>query len=556
MLRSAWKSKTIAKQDNTHDDTASKLSLPPETPRVQATAASSGLTSASSVAKLSVATMGLADYQVMQLRNRTQLHIVLTEVAREEQRTANLLAKFKQVVPSLQALKKQVAALQKQLHEQLVTTTADGDGHTSTEVAALCSILPLEVKCEEGRAAQLLSEVHEMQSQQQLATQAADTRAAMAEGAVAEAHARAREVEAKLRDHEAKRQDVEAEAAGGKAIAAAVAVGALTKAVAETHTQTQAEAPQKRALTEAKEKAAAVAKREAQAQLKMVVARARAEVEEKMEVLQIEQTVTDEVLHRLRAEEAATTARRGACKARRAPSDKAERVGATQKEPARIFEKATEPARRHEAEEAVAREAVAHEAAAREGAERLAAVGTARVAALAVLLDRMQHARSTLSSVPRGVSSVLPETDDGGAQGGELLTVAAAAGASAERCRQAELDCVLHSLRQADADLHAAHAALLRAHPAPCASRRLHEHEELQAELVQAKLRMVQLQMERNEHMLSIRKLQATNRVLRGSGKELLAFASPSRQPLGVSLPSGEYRQWAMGTHEISSTTP
>ena len=51
--------------------------------------------------------------------------------------------------------------------------------------------------------------------------------------------------------------------------------------------------------------------------------------------------------------------------------------------------------------------------------------------------------------------------------------------------------------------------------------------------------------MERDEHMLSIRKLQQSNRVLRGSGKELLALASPnlpnlasSRLAASSSLPS------------------
>ena len=49
---------------------------------------------------LSAPAVSLADHQEMQLRGRTQLRVVLTEVAREEQRTANLLAKFQQVAPS------------------------------------------------------------------------------------------------------------------------------------------------------------------------------------------------------------------------------------------------------------------------------------------------------------------------------------------------------------------------------------------------------------------------------------------------------------------------
>ena len=67
---------------------------------------------------------------------------------------------------------------------------------------------------------------------------------------------------------------------------------------------------------------------------------------------------------------------------------------------------------------------------------------------------------------------------------------------------------------------------------------------------MQAKLRAAQLQMERDEHMLSIRKLQATNRVLRGSGKELLALASPSLSPPGragaaASPPTEQFRPWS-----------
>ena len=80
--------------------------------------------------------------------------------------------------------------------------------------------------------------------------------------------------------------------------------------------------------------------------------------------------------------------------------------------------------------------------------------------------------------------------------------------------------------------------------------------------MVRTKLRAAQLQTERDEHMLSIRKLQQSNRVLRGSGKELLALASPNLTPSRLaasshassagasslgSPPSGTvaYRHWA-----------
>ena len=75
---------------------------------------------------------------------------------------------------------------------------------------------------------------------------------------------------------------------------------------------------------------------------------------------------------------------------------------------------------------------------------------------------------------------------------------------------------------------------------------------------MRTKLRAAQLQTERDEHMLSIRKLQQSNRVLRGSGKELLALASPNLTPSRLaassagasslsSPPSGTvaYRHWA-----------
>ena len=70
-----------------------ELSTPPETPTSEAAASSAHHA-------LSVPAVSLADHQEMQLRGRTQLRVVLTEVAREEQRTANLLAKFQQVAPS------------------------------------------------------------------------------------------------------------------------------------------------------------------------------------------------------------------------------------------------------------------------------------------------------------------------------------------------------------------------------------------------------------------------------------------------------------------------
>ena len=108
---------------------------------------------------------------------------------------------------------------------------------------------------------------------------------------------------------------------------------------------------------------------------------------------------------------------------------------------------------------------------------------------------------------------------------------------------QAEARAVLGALREADAELRAAHARRRAAEAEAAAAEAgggrfvsnglgrprdlSREASELQSELVQAKLRAAQLQMERDEHMLSIRKLQATNRILRGSSA-LNALASPT----------------------------
>ena len=151
ILASAKKGK---KDNGPASDPPTEPNTPPETPPSRA-AASSGHPA------LSVATASLTDYQEVQLRGRTQLRIVLTEVAREERRTANLLAKFQQVVPSLQVYKAQVADLQKQLQERPVVATAGRDGPKDSEMAALRSILLAEVQREEQRTAQLSSEVHE-----------------------------------------------------------------------------------------------------------------------------------------------------------------------------------------------------------------------------------------------------------------------------------------------------------------------------------------------------------------------------------------------------------
>ena len=104
MFRSRKKDKRGKKDDGATSEPPTAPNTPPETPRVQA-AESTGHHNSS------MATVSLTDHQELQLRNRAQLRIVLTEVAREERRTANLLAKFKQVVPSLQVYKQQVAAL-------------------------------------------------------------------------------------------------------------------------------------------------------------------------------------------------------------------------------------------------------------------------------------------------------------------------------------------------------------------------------------------------------------------------------------------------------------
>ena len=52
-----------------------------------------------------------AEYLAVQVRSRTQLRVVLTEVAREERRTGQLSLKLREVRPSLQSYKAQANAL-------------------------------------------------------------------------------------------------------------------------------------------------------------------------------------------------------------------------------------------------------------------------------------------------------------------------------------------------------------------------------------------------------------------------------------------------------------
>ena len=60
------------------------------------------------------------------------------------------------------------------------------------------------------------------------------------------------------------------------------------------------------------------------------------------------------------------------------------------------------------------------------------------------------------------------------------------------------------------------------------------DREELQAELVQAKMRAAQLELERDEHLMSARQLASANRLLRGE-------AQP-QQLLGAKLLRGKRR--------------
>ena len=103
------------------------------------------------------------EYLAMQLRNRTQLRVVLTEVAREERRTTQLSAKIREVKPSMQAYKQQVAALQRQLAEGGGSGGGgDSGGPAAAEVAALARVLQVEVAREERRTSQLTEKMKEM----------------------------------------------------------------------------------------------------------------------------------------------------------------------------------------------------------------------------------------------------------------------------------------------------------------------------------------------------------------------------------------------------------
>ena len=145
ILASAKKGK---KDNGAASEPPTEPNTPPEAPPSRAAASSAHR-------ELSVDEVSLAEYREMQLRGRTQLRIALTEVAREERRTANLLEKFKQVVPSLQVYKAQVADLEKQLRERPAAASAGEGGHQDAEMAAVRSVLQAEVRREEHRTAQL-----------------------------------------------------------------------------------------------------------------------------------------------------------------------------------------------------------------------------------------------------------------------------------------------------------------------------------------------------------------------------------------------------------------
>lgn len=96
--------------------------------------------------------------------------------------------------------------------------------------------------------------------------------------------------------------------------------------------------------------------------------------------------------------------------------------------------------------------------------------------------------------------------------------------------RQVDLRCLLASLGHADRELRTARSAIDAGTPqyrGRLRSRSL-DREELQEQLIQARLRAAQLELERDQHMMSVRQLQAANRVLQAGA---LTY---SNQPHGV----------------------
>lgn len=82
---------------------------------------------------------------------------------------------------------------------------------------------------------------------------------------------------------------------------------------------------------------------------------------------------------------------------------------------------------------------------------------------------------------------------------------------------EAELRCLLASLRHADRELRTARSSIAAGAPSSQPERlrrsRSLDREELQAQLVQTKLRAAQLEFERDEHLMAVRQLTVANRL-------------------------------------------
>ena len=146
------------------------------------------------------------------------------------------------------------------------------------------------------------------------------------------------------------------------------------------------------------------------------------------------------------------------------------------------------------------------------------------------LLQRLEDARSTLAGALQGLAA--DEECDLPAPALAETTQARLHHAGPDVSRlEAELRCLLASLRHADRELRTARSAIAEGSHAPPQrlqrSRSL-DREELQSQLVQAKVRAAQLELERDEHQMAVRRL--TQRQL-STAEALAPAATQSKLP-------------------------
>lgn len=135
------------------------------------------------------------------------------------------------------------------------------------------------------------------------------------------------------------------------------------------------------------------------------------------------------------------------------------------------------------------------------------------------LRERLEQVRTTLAGALQGLAT--DDVEHLPAPALQLVQTrhapsrrAAAAGRADVPRMEAELRCLLASMRHADRELRTARSAIAdgpqAAPPERLRRSRSLDREELQAQLVQTKLRAAQLEMERDEHLMAVRRLRAT----------------------------------------------